>query len=140
MGHGRIEHRELETLGSWGIEWPGLRQIIRLTRIRIFPKTGKLERKVNYYLTSLPPSQASPEQLQKLIRDHWGIENLLHRTRDTLMKEDASTVRKGSTPQTLAACRNSALNKLKNIHKSPTIATEITASKPHIAINQLLGI
>ena len=136
--HGRIEHRELEVLGNWGIQWPGLRHIIRLTRLRIFPKTGKLERKVSYYLTSIPPSQASPEQLQKLIRDHWGIENLLHRNRDTLMKEDASTVRTGSTPQTLAACRNAALNKLKNINKSPTIATEITAHKPHNAINQCI--
>ena len=121
-----------------GIRWPGLRQIIRLRRIRIHPKGGTLQSSVQYYITSLPLSQASPEQLQTLIRDHWGIENTLHRTRDTLMKEDAATARKGSTPQTLAACRNTALQRLKRIHPSPTIATEHTAKSPQIAINQCL--
>jgi len=121
-----------------GIKWPGLRQIVRLNRVRIFPKTQKRERKVHYYLVSLPPSQTTPKQLLKMIRGHWGIENNLHRNRDMLMKEDAATVRTKNAPQVLAACRNSALSKLKAIHTSPTIAREIATHKPTIAINQMI--
>ena len=119
-----------------GIHWPGLRQICWLNRVRIHPKTGKIEASIHYFLISIPPSQITAKELLKLIRNHWGIENTLHRTRDTLMREDASTVRTKNAPQTLAACRNTALTLLKRIHASPTIATEIAAHKPTIAIKQ----
>jgi len=120
------------------VKWPGLRQWCRVNRVRIHPKTGTLERKTNHFMTSLPASQSTPEQVLHLIRNHWGIENTLHRTRDTLMREDASTIRTQNAPQTLAACRNTAINRLKHIHKSPTRAVEITAMNTAVAINQLL--
>ncbi len=112
---------------------------MRLRRVRIHPKTQVLESRLHYDLVSIPPSQTTPKQLLQLIRDHWGVENHLHRNRDMLMKEDASTIRKGNAPQTLAACRNTALTLLKRIHKSPTIAIEKTAHKPNIAINHIIN-
>lgn len=80
---------------------------------------------------------ASPELLLKLIRDHWSIENLLHRNRDMLLKEDASTVRKNNAPQALAACRNTTLHHLAQQHKSTTIAIERNAANPTNAIKHM---
>jgi predicted transposase YbfD/YdcC len=120
------------------VKWPWLRQWCRLTRTRTDKKTGKTTVEVVYFITSLPPSMASPAMLLKLIRDHWSIENLLHRNRDMLLKEDASTVRKNNAPQALAACRNTTLQRLTQQHTSPTIAIERNAANPTNAFKQLL--
>jgi hypothetical protein len=45
--------------------------------------------------------------LETLWRGHWGIENRVHHVRDVSLGEDAGQVRTGSTPQALAALRNS---------------------------------
>jgi hypothetical protein len=51
----------------------------------------------------------SPKQLLAISRSHWGIENDLHKTRDICFDEDRCTIRKGSSPQVMAALRNTAL-------------------------------
>lgn len=46
------------------------------------------------------------EQIARYIREHWGIENRLHRTRDVVFNEDKSTIRIGHAPQTMAILKN----------------------------------
>ncbi|WP_201360338.1 transposase [Dictyobacter formicarum] len=55
-----------------------------------------------YGITSLTPSQANPQRLLQLIRDHWAIENRLHWRRDMTLREDLSQLRKGTAPRTMA--------------------------------------
>jgi predicted transposase YbfD/YdcC len=136
--HGRIETRRIE-LGAMGhVQWPGLKQWGRITRTRVNRRTGKITTQQICFITSLGSSQASPEELLAYNRNHWAIENRLHWVKDTLLREDVSTIRTGAAPQTAAALRNAALRALRGLHASPTQAREIAADDKNSAL-QLLG-
>jgi hypothetical protein len=64
-------------------------------------------------LTSLPLGQADARRLERLWRGHWQIENGLHYVRDVTFGKDACQVRADRAPANLAACRNAALNLLR---------------------------
>ena len=89
------------------IEFPGVKQIGRIRRVRSIKGTDTTE--TICFVTSLPRLNANAQALLKLARSHWSIENGLHRVRDVSMGEDACTVTSGPAPQTLAALRNSVL-------------------------------
>src|SRR6476661_8803179 len=77
VGHGRIERRELvcsEVL-SGRSPFPGLVQIYRLERERVMKKTGKRQVEVEYGISSLSGKEAGPEELLRLRRGEWKIEN-----------------------------------------------------------------
>ena len=57
----------------------------------------------------MTPEAASAKRLLEIRRGHWSIENKSHGIRDTLLGEDASSVRCGAIPQVMAALRNAAL-------------------------------
>ena len=110
-GHGRLETRTLESstvLEGW-IDWPGLGQVLRRCCERVVLATGKVGRETTYAVTSLKPQQAGPEILEGFWRGHWGIENRCHHVRDVTLGEDARQAYTGSTPQALAALRNSLI-------------------------------
>lgn len=86
-------------------------QVCRLTRIREI--RGKQSEEIVYAITSLAKEKASAENILRLSRAHWGIENRLHFVRDMTFREDQCRVRKGAAPQVLAACRNTARTILK---------------------------
>ena len=69
-----------------------------------------------YGITSLSPEVE--EDLLKLRREHWTIENKVHWVRDTVLGEDASQARTGSIPQVIAALRNTAMSVLRRTHKN----------------------
>lgn len=120
------------------VRWPGLKQWGRITRTRTHIKSGQVEREVVYLITSLGESQATAAELLAHNRNHWRIENQLHRTKDMLLKEDASTIRTGSSPQVAAALRNTALRYLAKLHPSPIQAREIATHNTNKVI-QILG-
>jgi predicted transposase YbfD/YdcC len=66
-----------------------------------------------FYITSLPPAEASPARLLRLIREHWRVENQLHYVRDVAAGEDACRVRTGNAPEVLAGMRNATLTVLR---------------------------
>ena len=86
------------------LEWPGAAQVCRVTRTREFKRKSSHE--IVYAITSLPRTEASPEALLTLFRDHWAIENRLYWRRDVILREDASQIRSGAAPQAMAALRN----------------------------------
>jgi predicted transposase YbfD/YdcC len=59
-------------------------------------------------VTNLPATRATPAQVAALVRGHWGIESL-HWLRDTLYREDNSTVHTRSGPRVMAALRSLAI-------------------------------
>jgi len=127
-GHGRIERRTL-TVQSLPQEedlgWPGARQIGSIKRVRINQRTGEiLSRETTYFVTSLSPEQISPENLMQIARGHWVIENRVHYVRDVTLGEDASQIRKGNSPQVMAAFRNLVLTLLRRAGVS-NIATSL---------------
>jgi hypothetical protein len=93
-------------LSKYLSEWPGIAQVFQIRRERRF-SGGRVEAETAYGITSLAPREAGAERLLRLNRSHWSIENNVHRVRDVVFGEDASRVRKASSPQLLAAIRNS---------------------------------
>lgn len=53
-------------------------------------RSGKPRQDLIYGLAGLTPQQAGPEQLLKLNREHWGIENGSHWVGDVTFGEDLS--------------------------------------------------
>ncbi|MGW3202042.1 ISAs1 family transposase [Streptomyces sp. NPDC001118] len=111
-GHGRSEIRRIKVCTVNNLLFPGARQAIQLKRRRVNRKNGKVSIKTVYAVTSLSAEQATPAQLANMIRSHWQIE-ALHHVRDTTFAEDASQLRTGSAPRTMAAWRNLAIGALR---------------------------
>jgi hypothetical protein len=63
-------------------------------------------------VTNLPAHPGTPECLATLIRQHWGIESL-HWLRDTVYREDNSTIHTRSGPRVMAALRNLAIGAIR---------------------------
>lgn len=117
-GHGRVDHRYTRTAilpeeTAVRLGFASAKQVVAVDRERADLADRMTSSETSYYVTSLSPDDATPEQLASLIRGHWGIENSLHWVRDVTFTEDKSTVRKGSTPQALATLRNLAISLLR---------------------------
>ena len=116
-GHGRLEIRQCWTLNDPAYlayldpqaRWVGLRSVVRIEAERHLPGSEP-SREVRYYLSSLA---GDPEQLNRVVRTHWTIENQLHWVLDVAFAEDQSRVRQGYGAQNLAVLRHIALNALK---------------------------
>ena len=107
----RIEERTL-TASSALVgynDWPGLQQVLRMKRRVTNKRTGVSREEEAYAITSLDAERGGAEQLLKLWREHWHIENKLHYVRDVTYREDQSQVRAGRIPQVMAALRNAAI-------------------------------
>jgi predicted transposase YbfD/YdcC len=111
--HGRIETRTamLSTEIDWlqkQHQWPGLKAIGKVVRIR--ETSEKTTTETAYYLLS---RVLSPERLNQVARQHWGIENSLHWRLDVVMNEDQDRTRMGHGPHNLAVLRHMAINAMQ---------------------------
>lgn len=140
-GHGRLEQRVLiastELNDFLAKEWPGIGQVFCLRR-RVHKPLFCTQEWI-YGITSLSPSLADPQRLLDLIREHWAIENRLHYRRDVTMSEDASQVRKGCAPHTLAVL-NSFLLALFDWLQVRNAASQMRrfAAQPFLALSLLI--
>lgn len=112
--HGRIETRTITTseMMNTYAAWPGLAQVYRLQRDFIWRRNGKSIKttsEVEYGITSLTRKEASPLNLLKIRRAHWGIETGLHYRRDVTFKEDATRLTLGNAAQIMASIHNLAI-------------------------------
>jgi len=139
--HGnRQEVRKLEASTALNefSDWPYLAQVYRVERE--FTGKRKTKREMTYGITSLSPSEASPKQLLKLNRGHWGIENRLHYVRDVTFGEDASQVRTEAAPEVMAALRNTVIGLLRRAGVTNVAeALRRNAARPQEAL-ALMGI
>lgn len=113
-GHGRFETREcfiytdVEWLRKRHPKWKSIKSIVQVNETRnIKDKTTNDSR---HFISSL---EATPEEMLRAIRFHWGIENSLHWVLDMSFNEDYSRIRKGNAPQIMAIMRHMALNLLQ---------------------------
>lgn len=114
-GHGRREYYVLESTTALNdyISFPAVAQVLRRTRTtKQRAKIGKLagqwvtSRSCEFLITSLSREQVTLEQIARLRRWHWTIENVTHYPRDVSFGEDHCQVRSAHAPQALAAFRN----------------------------------
>jgi predicted transposase YbfD/YdcC len=111
--HGRVERREYYCIAAPSDDkvlsrWPGIRSIGMVYRQR---QAGeKLHEETIFVISSHAPKV---KMLSGYIRGHWAIENTQHWVLDVTFAEDASRIRKGSSPEISAAFRRMALNILQ---------------------------
>ncbi|MEU0213374.1 ISAs1 family transposase [Streptomyces canus] len=137
-GHGRREVRRLKVCTVQpGLLFPCAAQAIEIKRRRTNRKTGKIQTKTVYAITSLTPDQANPAQLAKLMQNHWSVE-ALHHVRDVTYGEDASRVRTGAAPRAMATMRNLAIGLMRQAGwTNIAAATDHYRSRPEHATAML---
>ena len=105
-GHGRKETRTAIVAPvrdmSEKHNFPGLKAVARITSKRGRDKTVQ-----RYFLLT---QCYTPAELLRIVREHWGIENVLHWTLDVVLDEDQTRSRKDHAPANLAVLRRLALN------------------------------
>ena len=120
-GHGRVEQRRCSVIADLSLvekaaEWASLQGLVRIEAERHHKATGKTEREIRYYITSLQPDAI---RLNGCIRQHWGIENKLHWVLDVGFGEDLDRKRAGHAAQNFSVLNRIALNLLKQDKTSP---------------------
>lgn len=136
--HGFTTIRTLRssTLLTPETDWPGLSQVYEYHIERHYTQTGEITHQKQYGITSLLPEKASAEDLLKLRREHWTIENKLHWVRDVIFDEDASQARTGSIPHVMAALRNTAISVLRFAGRTKLSQTlREFADSPKLTVN-----
>ena len=105
-GHGRKETRTAIVAPVKEMaekhNFPGLKAVARITSKRGRDKTVQ-----RYFLLT---QRYTPAELLRIVREHWGIENVLHWTLDVVLDEDQTRSRKDHAPANLAVLRRLALN------------------------------
>ena len=96
--------------GVWN--WNGLAALVRVVCVRHNKKTRAETTETRYYITSL--SRCTAAFIATCIRQHWQVENNLHRVLDLCFQED--TVRKAfrNAAQNFSRLNRMALAVVKN--------------------------
>jgi predicted transposase YbfD/YdcC len=115
-GHGRIDTRRVWATQQidWLVsreQWSNLTSVAVVESVRHISGKDKPKPTRRYYISSLKPQ--SGQQMAKLIRNHWSIENSQHWSLDMAFNEDQSRVRKDHGDQNLAVLRRIALGLLR---------------------------
>ena len=111
-GHGRITTRTIQVLDApEDLPFPHVSQAYLIERHVTALDGRPLSDVAALGVTSLDGDRASPACLAGLVRGQWAIESL-HWLRDTLYREDQSTVRTRSGPRAMATLRNLAVGAL----------------------------
>jgi len=121
-GHGRVEQRETYVFSDIFddirdcTKWRGLLAVVMVVRTitKLNPKENQTvtTTEAQYYITSKCSSKA--EEIGKLIRNHWNIENGCHWILDVVFREDDARNRVGNSAKNFATLRRMALAIIKS--------------------------
>src|SRR6266498_4526236 len=131
-GHGRITTRTMQVLPAPDdLPFPHIHQVFLLERY-VTDVAGKPTSAVAVLgITSQTANQAGAPSLTEAVRGHRGIESL-HWLRDTVYREDDSTVHTRSGPRVMAALRNLAIGALHLAGRTDiTEATRWASRRPN---------
>jgi predicted transposase YbfD/YdcC len=131
-GHGRITTRTLQVLPAPDdLPFPHVHQVFLLERY-VTDVTGTATSAIAVLgITSQTTNQADAPSLAEAVRGHWGIE-VPHWLRDTVYREDCSTVHTRSGPRVMAALRNLAIGALHLAGRTDiTEATRWASRRPN---------
>lgn len=125
--HGRIEQRLIEVIEIEDKYFAGFptKQIAQISKTSYNVRTKNQTEEMTIIITSLSKEKATPQELLNFTLRHWSIENKLHRTRDTIFKEDTCKISCHASHQNNVYMRNLAIFLLNKVNSSITLATEI---------------
>ena len=114
--HGRIETRKIWTTTELNgyLDFPHVGQAFMVERHSVEKKTGDSSLDIAYGITSRVPEQAGPQQVLKVNRGHWTIENSCHYILDWNYDEDRSRIRTGYGPENISRLRRFAIGVIKS--------------------------
>ena len=117
-------------------DWPSIAQIAKVERKRQVKRKGQWvsESETAWLITSLTAAEASPQALLTYNRDHWRIENNLHRNKDVTLGEDAYTNRKDHAPRNIFTFNAIVLELAAYLELSPKIAIERCQDDKNLAV------
>jgi predicted transposase YbfD/YdcC len=128
-GHGRITTRTIQVMNAPGdLPFPHVSQAYLIERHVTGLDGSPLSDIAALGVTSLDATRAGPETIASLVRGQWAIESL-HWLRDTLYREDESTVRTRSGPRAMATLRNLAIGALHQAGRHDTTEATRWASR-----------
>ena len=93
--------------------FPGARQAVMMEKETVNIATGEVSRERWHLLTSLDSRRWAPQELLRVIRNHWEVENSLHHVKDRSWGEDVHTLRRPGLGEVYASLVNTALNALR---------------------------
>ena len=113
-GHGG----EREAWGRWitgadEIDGPHDSQVACIRRDTFEASGGWISKEYAIVLTSREKSEMTAADVNRHVRQHWGIENKSHYIRDTVYREDHQQAWAGEGPQVLASLRNLAVGLIR---------------------------
>ena len=88
---------------------PAVRQAVAVHATRTIKKTAETSHFQRLFITSLTPQEADAQQLGRIIRGHWGIENRNHWRRDACWGEDSRCRMRNANAACALALLRSAL-------------------------------
>ena len=104
-GHGRITTRTIQTLPAPpDLPFPHVGQVWLIERYVTDLAGSPTSAVAALGVTNLHTNQATPADIARLVRNHWGVESL-HWLRDTVYREDHSRARTRSGPRVMAGLR-----------------------------------
>ncbi len=114
--HGRIETRQIWSTTELNdyLTFPHVKQVFKIKRTRFHLKTRKETTEVVYGITSRPKEEASSEDVLKIMRKHWSVENSCHYILDWAYHEDHCRIRTGYGPENITALRRFSIGVLKS--------------------------
>jgi predicted transposase YbfD/YdcC len=108
-GHGRVTTRTIQVMPApEDLPFPHVNRVWLIERYVTALDGTPTSAVAALGVTNLTTDTAGPDRLAALVRNHWGIESL-HWLRDTVYREDNSTVRTRSGPRVMAGLRNLAV-------------------------------
>jgi predicted transposase YbfD/YdcC len=120
-GHGRIERRTMQIMPAPpDLPFPHVNQVFLVERAVTDLAGSPLSNVAILGVTSLSTQRGDAKLIAHAVRGHWKIESL-HWIRDTIYREDASTVHTRSGPRVMASLRNLAIGALR-LSGHPSIA------------------
>jgi predicted transposase YbfD/YdcC len=114
-------------------DWPTPVRFVEVTST--VREKGATRTELRLFLTNLPPEEATPQRLLRLVRGHWGIENRLHYVRDFTFDEDRCPIRTRNGPRVAATSRSLVIALLRAARfKNIAAALRTLAYRPRQAI------
>jgi len=141
-GHGRIEIRDIEMAPTSPVEtrWPHTHVVCRVTRQRETRRRGQTvgtSSEEVFYVGSFAATTYTPEQVLKLIRNHWSIENGLHHRKDRSMDEDRCRASGHGYGRIMCCIRSLAAIVLGKARETLSVVQRRFSAKPHLLLRLL---